>query len=72
MASHLLICSLYRFSYSCHLAPFAGWPDRVRFLYPWSSHLHYVNPVDDEPPRHCTYGEYGWKDNGTGNVLEGE
>jgi predicted permease len=42
----------------------------VRFLYPWSSHLHYVNPVDDEPPKHCTYGEHGWKDGGSGNVLE--
>ncbi|UZJ55901.1 hypothetical protein CBS101457_005221 [Exobasidium rhododendri] len=54
----------------CHLGPLAGWPDRVRFLYPWSSHLHYVNPVDDEPPKHCTYGENGWQDKGTGNVLE--
>jgi predicted permease len=42
----------------------------VRFLYPWSSHLHYINPVDDEPPKHCTYGEHGWQDGGSGNVLE--
>lgn len=57
---------------SCHLGPLAGWPDTVRFLYPWSSHLHYVNPVNDEPPKHCTYGEDGWQDKGTGNVLDGE
>lgn len=63
---------LFHLLFSCHLAPFSSWPDRIKFLLPWSSHLHYVNPVDDEPPKHCTYGENGWQDRGTGNVLEGE
>ncbi|EPQ31752.1 uncharacterized protein PFL1_01084 [Pseudozyma flocculosa PF-1] len=44
----------------CHLAVLAGWPDNVRFRLPWSSKLHYVNPTDDHPPQHCTYGEAGW------------
>jgi hypothetical protein len=64
--------NIFLLPYSCHLAPLAGWPDTVRFRYPWSSHLHYVNPVNDEPPKHCTYGEDGWQDRGTGNVLEGK
>ncbi|PWZ01021.1 phospholipase C/P1 nuclease [Testicularia cyperi] len=44
----------------CHLAVLAGWPDTIRFRYPWSGSLHYVNPVDDHPPQHCAYGETGW------------
>lgn len=52
------------------MAVFAAWADTIRNRYPWSSHLHYVNPLEDEPPTHCTYGEHGWADHGTGNVLE--
>lgn len=44
----------------CHLAVLAGWPDTIRYRYPWSSQLHYVNPVDDHPPHQCFYGETGW------------
>lgn len=51
----------------CHLAVLAGWPDSVRFRYPWSGQLHYVNPVDDHPPQHCAYGETGWSS--PNNVL---
>lgn len=51
----------------CHLAVLAGWPDSVRFPYPWSGQLHYVNPVDDHPPQHCVYGETGWSS--PNNVL---
>ncbi|PWN32099.1 phospholipase C/P1 nuclease, partial [Meira miltonrushii] len=54
----------------CHLAPLSAWADRVHGQYPWASHLHYINPVQDDPPKHCTYGEKGWQDHGTGNVLE--
>lgn len=54
----------------CHLAPLSAWADRVHGQYPWASHLHYINPVQDDPPKHCTYGENGWQDHGTGNVLE--
>lgn len=53
----------------CHLAPLSAWADRVHGRYPWASHLHYINPVQDDPPKHCTYGENGWQDHGTGNVL---
>jgi len=45
---------------SCHLAPIASWPDTIRFRYPWSSHLHYVNPINDTPPASCVYGATGW------------
>lgn len=44
----------------CHLAVLAGWPDTIRYRYPWSGQLHYVNPVDDHPPGQCLYGEAGW------------
>ncbi len=44
----------------CHLAVLAGWPDTIRYRYPWSGQLHYVNPVDDHPPSQCFYGETGW------------
>ncbi|SPO24901.1 related to Nuclease Le3 [Ustilago trichophora] len=44
----------------CHLAVLAGWPDTIRSRYPWSGQLHYVNPVDDHPPKQCFYGETGW------------
>lgn len=44
----------------CHLAVLAGWPDTIRYRYPWSGELHYVNPVDDHPPAQCFYGETGW------------
>lgn len=54
----------------CHLAPLSAWADRVHGQFPWASHLHYINPVQDDPPNHCTYGENGWQDHGTGNVLE--
>lgn len=54
---------------SCHLAPLAAWPDAIRFRFPWSGHLHYVNPLNDTPPEHCTYGEQGWTSDE--NVLSG-
>ncbi|PWN51441.1 phospholipase C/P1 nuclease [Violaceomyces palustris] len=44
----------------CHLATLAGWPDNVRYRLPWSSQLHYVNPMEDHPPDSCLYGEKGW------------
>ena len=44
----------------CHLAVLAGWPDTIRYRYPWSGQLHYVNPVDDHPPSQCFFGETGW------------
>ncbi|KDN37244.1 phospholipase C/P1 nuclease [Tilletiaria anomala UBC 951] len=44
----------------CHLAPLASWPDAQHMRYPWSSKLHYINPLQDDPPLHCTYGEEGW------------
>ncbi|SNX82350.1 related to Nuclease Le3 [Melanopsichium pennsylvanicum] len=44
----------------CHLAVLAGWPDTIRYRYPWSGQLHYVNPVDDHPPHQCFFGETGW------------
>lgn len=53
----------------CHLATLASWPDTAKWRMPWSGHLHYVNPVHDEPPETCTYGEQGFTDQD--NVLTG-
>lgn len=50
--------------------PYPFFKDNVRFRFPWSGHLHYVNPVDDYPPKHCTFGENGWTSEE--NVLTGE
>lgn len=44
----------------CHLAILASWPDTAKWRMPWSGKLHYVNPIDDDPPALCTYGERGW------------
>ncbi|CAO1626235.1 unnamed protein product [Parajaminaea phylloscopi] len=44
----------------CHLAPLASWPDTAKWRMPWSGRYHYVNPIDDDPPQSCTYGEFGW------------
>ncbi|GAA96254.1 uncharacterized protein L969DRAFT_43350 [Mixia osmundae IAM 14324] len=42
-----------------HLAFYAAWPDRVRFAYPWSSHLHYAGPnaTGEDPPMACHYDQ---------------
>lgn len=43
----------------CHLATLASWPDTIKFRIPWSGHYHYINPLNDTPPDHCTFGQDG-------------
>lgn len=66
--SRATLCEILPASTKCHLAPIAGWADRVRN--PYTGPLHYVNGVDDWPADHCTFGEKGWLDNER-NVLVG-
>lgn len=35
----------------------------------WSSHLHYVNGVNDHPSERCVFGEEGWQGAPGVNVL---
>lgn len=44
----------------CHLAPIANWADQVKHVMPWTSHMHYVNAVADEPPSACHFGTKGF------------
>lgn len=44
----------------CHLAPLASWPDTAKWRMRWSGRYHYINPIDDDPPTSCAYGEHGW------------
>ena len=45
---------------SCHLAPVAAWADRIKQYRRWSSPLHYVNAVGDDPPTTCVFGDAGF------------
>ena len=51
----------------CHLASVATWADHVRHKIPWSSQLHFVNAVNDQPPLSCDFGSYGFLS--TNNIL---
>lgn len=53
----------------CHLAPVAAWADRIKGHARWSSPLHYVNALGDNPPSACTFGETPF--HGDMHVLNG-
>lgn len=52
-----------------HLASIASWADTIRFRYPETGPLHYINAVGDDPAETCTFGEKGWI-NGDRNLLK--
>jgi hypothetical protein len=63
------------------LAPVAAWADSIRFSHRDTGVLHYVNPLQDDPAGHCTFGEEGWAtdrnvlkslNNYTQRVMDGE
>ncbi|KAJ9091752.1 hypothetical protein QFC19_008962 [Naganishia cerealis] len=54
------LCTILPAQAKCHLAPVAAWADTVRGRYRETGPMHYINPVDDVPGEHCTFGEHGW------------
>lgn len=44
----------------CDLAPVAAWADQIKWHARWSSPLHYLNSVQDDPPTTCVFGEHGF------------
>ena len=55
---------------SCSLASVASWADEIKRKKPWSSQMHYVNPVADHPPQLCLFpGAKGWEGKTDVNVL---
>ena len=56
------LCDVLPSYASCHLAPIAGWADKIRGSNPWSSHMHYIGDRGDHPSQHCAFGENGWED----------
>ncbi|EJT51979.1 hypothetical protein A1Q1_06785 [Trichosporon asahii var. asahii CBS 2479] len=54
------LCHILPPEAECHLAPVAAWADTVRGRYPGTGPMHYVNPKEDNPGTHCTFGEHGW------------
>ncbi|KAJ1302318.1 hypothetical protein OPQ81_001134 [Rhizoctonia solani] len=65
------ICGILPGTYKCNLAGVASWPDEIRQdeSYQNYSRLHFVNANDDDPPKNCSFGHSGWKDEQ--NILKG-
>ncbi|CAE6473901.1 unnamed protein product [Rhizoctonia solani] len=57
------ICSILPPTYKCNLVGVAAWPDEIKQdqSYKSYSNLHFVNAVDDDPPKKCVF-DHGWKD----------
>ncbi|KAK0240851.1 phospholipase C/P1 nuclease domain-containing protein [Armillaria nabsnona] len=56
----------------CHLAPIAGWADRIRYQKRWSASLHYIGALGDHPSDSCIFpGDRGWAGKKDINVLGG-
>jgi len=55
----------------CHLAPISTWADENRGKLPWSANMHFINPLDDHPPKTCLFpGVRGWEGKQFINVLD--
>ncbi|RXW17643.1 hypothetical protein EST38_g8210 [Candolleomyces aberdarensis] len=55
----------------CHLAPIATWADRERMRMRWSSAMHHIEAVDDNPGDDCQYpGAGGWAGTKRINLLD--
>ncbi|CAE6535181.1 unnamed protein product [Rhizoctonia solani] len=61
-SAHQAICSILPSEYICNLANVATWPDDAKKEkeWSWSAGLHFVNGVDDYPPKDCSFGTKGW------------
>ncbi|KAG8914271.1 hypothetical protein FRC02_005054 [Tulasnella sp. 418] len=61
--THDQICDILPSWTKCHLAAVAAWADQIKrqpAYRGWSAPLHYVNPLEDWPSKHCEFGEHGW------------
>ncbi|KAL5637362.1 hypothetical protein ACGC1H_001116 [Rhizoctonia solani] len=65
------ICSILPEDSDCNLANVATWPDDVRKteVWKWSANLHFVNGIDDSPPKECSFGTKGWEKPSDRHVL---
>ncbi|EUC60896.1 S1/P1 nuclease [Rhizoctonia solani AG-3 Rhs1AP] len=65
------ICSILPEDSNCNLAKVATWPDDVRKteVWKWSANLHFVNGIDDNPPKDCSFGTKGWAKPSDHHVL---
>ncbi|CAE6471803.1 unnamed protein product [Rhizoctonia solani] len=61
------VCSILKQNLTtCNLASVASWPDEIKKdkklsdKWKWSFGLHFVNGVDDNPPKDCSFGTKGW------------
>ncbi|CAE6379638.1 unnamed protein product [Rhizoctonia solani] len=61
-SAHRAVCSILPKDFNCSLASVAIWPDDVRRTeeWGWSRTLHFVNGIDDKPPKDCSFGTKGW------------
>ncbi|CUA74162.1 Endonuclease 1 [Rhizoctonia solani] len=61
-SAHRAVCSILDKDFNCSLASVATWPDDVRRTkeWGWSRTLHFVNGIDDKPPKECSFGTKGW------------
>ncbi|SJK96945.1 uncharacterized protein ARMOST_00194 [Armillaria ostoyae] len=56
----------------CHLAPIAGWADRIRYQKRWSASLHYIGALGDHPSDSCIFpGDRGWAEEWVQNDRAG-
>jgi len=54
----------------CTLASVASWADTIKNKKPWSASMHFVNALDDFPPKTCLFpGPKGWQGPKNVNVL---
>jgi hypothetical protein len=49
------LCTILPPEARCHLAPVAAWADQVRYRYPGTGAMHYINGEWSESCRRCYY-----------------